>query len=105
MQNRWGMNHAEYQSPDHINHLEPVMPYSVKSRTSFPDVFPLVFLDIPPRPQDESDPNKADLHIYTYIDNEAIQVYSGELDTRSDENRDKWGSEGTPYVLVCTREV
>lgn len=55
--------------------------------------------------QDESDPNKADLHIYTYIDNEAIQVYSGELDTRSDENRDKWGSEGTPYVLVCTREV
>ena len=55
--------------------------------------------------QDESDPNKADLHIYTYIDNEAIQVYSGELDTRSDENRGKWGSEGTPYVLVCTREV
>ena len=55
--------------------------------------------------QDESDPNKADLHVYTYIDNEAIQVYSGELDTRSDENRDKWGSEGTPYVLVCTREV
>ena len=55
--------------------------------------------------QDESDPNKADLYIYTYIDNEAIQVYSGELDTRSDENRDKWGSEGTPYVLVCTREV
>ena len=55
--------------------------------------------------QDESDPNKADLHIYTYIDNEAVQVYSGELDTRSDENRDKWGSEGTPYVLVCTREV
>ena len=55
--------------------------------------------------QDESDPNKADLHIYTYIDNEAIQVYSGELDTRSDENRDKWGAEGTPYVLVCTREV
>ena len=55
--------------------------------------------------QDESDPNKADLHIYTYIDNEAIQVYSGELDTRSDENRDKWGSEGTPYVLVCTRVV
>ena len=55
--------------------------------------------------QDESDPNKADLYIYTYIDNEAIQVYSGELDTGSDENRDKWGSEGTPYVLVCTREV
>ena len=55
--------------------------------------------------QDESDPNKADLHIYTYIDNEAIQVYSGELDTRSDENRDKWGSEGTPYLLVCTREA
>ncbi len=55
--------------------------------------------------QDESDPNKADLHVYTYIDNEAVQVYSGELDTRSDENRDKWGSEGTPYVLVCTREV
>ena len=55
--------------------------------------------------QDESDPNKADLYIYTYIDNEAIQVDSGELDTRSDENRDKWGSEGTPYVLVCTREV
>ena len=55
--------------------------------------------------QDESDPNKADLYIYTYIDNEAVQVYSGELDTRSDENRDKWGSEGTPYVLVCTREV
>ena len=55
--------------------------------------------------QDESDPNKADLYIYTYIDNETIQVYSGELDTRSDENRDKWGSEGTPYVLVCTREV
>lgn len=55
--------------------------------------------------QDESDPNKADLHIYTYIDNEAVQVYSGELDTRSDENRDKWGSEGTPYVLVCTREA
>ena len=55
--------------------------------------------------QDESDPNKADLHIYTYIDNEAIQVYSGELDTRSDENRDKWGAEGTPYVLVCTREA
>ena len=27
------------------------------------------------------------------------------LDTRSDENRDKWGAEGTPYVLVCTREV
>ena len=55
--------------------------------------------------QDESDPNKADLHIYTYIDNEAVQVYSGELDTRSDENRDKWGAEGTPYVLVCTREA
>ena len=55
--------------------------------------------------RDESDPNKADLHIYTYIDNEAVQVYSGELDTRSDENRDKWGAEGTPYVLVCTREV
>lgn len=55
--------------------------------------------------QDESDPNKADLHIYTYIDNEAIQVYSGELDTRSDENWDKWGSEGTPYLLVCTREA
>ena len=55
--------------------------------------------------QDESDPNKADLYIYTYIDNEAVQVYSGELDTRSDENRDKWGSEGTPYVLVCAREV
>ena len=55
--------------------------------------------------QDESDPNKADLHIYTYIDNEAIKVYSGELDTRSDENRDKWGSEGTPYLLVCTREA
>ena len=55
--------------------------------------------------RDESDPNKADLHIYTYIDNEAVQVYSGELDTRSDENRDKWGAEGTPYVLVCTREA
>ena len=55
--------------------------------------------------QDESDPNKADLHIYTYIDNEAVQVYSGELDTRSDENRDKWGAEGMPYVLVCTREA
>ena len=55
--------------------------------------------------QDESDPNKADLHVYTYIDNEAVQVYSGELDTRSDENRDKWGAEGTPYVLVCTREA
>lgn len=53
----------------------------------------------------KADPNKADLHIYTYIDNEAVQVYSGELDTRSDENRDKWGAEGTPYVLVCTREA
>ena len=55
--------------------------------------------------QDESDPNKADLHIYTYIDNEAIQVYSGELDTRSDENRDKWGAEGTPYVIVDANET
>lgn len=55
--------------------------------------------------QDESDPNKADLHIYTYIDNEAVQVYSGELDTRSDENRDKWGSEGTPYVIVEANET
>ena len=55
--------------------------------------------------QDESDPNKADLHIYTYIDNEAIQVYSGELDTRSDENLDKWGSEGTPYVIVEANET
>ena len=55
--------------------------------------------------QDESDPNKADLYIYTYIDNEAIQVYSGELDTRSDENRDKWGAEGTPYVIVDANET
>ena len=55
--------------------------------------------------QDESDPNKADLHIYTYIDNEAVQVYSGELDTRSDENRDKWGAEGTPYVIVDANET
>ncbi len=55
--------------------------------------------------QDESDPNKADLHIYTYIDNEAIQVYSGDLDTRSDENLDKWGSEGTPYVIVEANET
>jgi len=55
--------------------------------------------------QDESDPNKADLHVYTYIDNEAVQVYSGELDTRSDENRDKWGAEGTPYVIVDANET
>ena len=55
--------------------------------------------------QDESDPNKADLHVYTYIDNEAVQVYSGELDTKSDENLDKWGSEGTPYVIVEANET